>query len=88
MTVPAEDNAGTPRDVGEKPDRRLQSPFPKYRECQESNLTGPREQINTVFSLLIKQKGATGCLWAGEPQGLTGILGRSPRLALTGGGDP
>lgn len=49
---------------------------------------GPRDQIKTVFSLLIKQKGATGCLWAGEPQGLPGILGRSLRLALPGGGDP
>lgn len=49
---------------------------------------GPRDQVKTVFSLLIKQKGAPGCLWAGEPQGPTGVWGRSLRLALPGGGGP
>lgn len=47
---------------------------------------GPRDQIKTVFSLLIKQKGATGCLWAGEPRGLTGILGRPRNRQVRGRG--
>lgn len=47
---------------------------------------GPRDQIKTVFSLLTKQKGATGCLWAGEPRGLTGILGRPRNRQVRGRG--